>query len=157
MDSNQRSYGNDESILVCKTGSNEYFTESFDLVNVHYKRTIIEEIITTTGFIIKKKLVEQRESEVIESFHSLQSALTDGCDSAHMGDKISFSGKPHLQKEEIAFILPLILYSQLYNIIPEHIYFHCISGVKNVTVGILSPLEENKVITVHCRSNVLIF
>ena len=101
--------------------------------------------------------MKQIRRDVFESFHSLQSALTDGCDYAHLGDRISFSGRYHLQKDEKAFILPLILYTQSYNIIPEHIYFHCISGVKDATIGILSPIEKNKVVTVRCRSDVLIF
>ena len=130
---NQRSYGNDESILVYEVKTNRCVSEIYDSLKVSYGHPIAK------------------------SFHSLQSALTDGCDFAHLGDTISFSGKPHLQKEEMVFILPLINHTDTYNTIPETIYFHCISGVKDATIGILSPLEENKVITVFCRSNVLIF
>ena len=157
MEYNQRSYGNDESILVCEEGSNNYTTKIFDSVSVNYKRTIIEEVPIMTGHLRKTKQIKQIKRNVTESFYSLQSALTDGCDFVHMGDMISFSGKYHLQKDEKAFILPLIIYTQSHNIIPETIYFHCISGVKNATIGILSPLEKNKVITVLCRSDVLIF
>ena len=126
-------------------------------MSVNYKRTIIEEVPIMTGHLRKTKQIKQIKRNVTESFYSLQSALTDGCDYVHMGDMISFSGKYHLQKDEKAFILPLIIYTQSHNIIPETIYFHCISGVKNATIGILSPLEKNKVITVLCRSDVLIF
>ena len=156
MDSNQRSYRNDESILVFETNSNSLKSESFDTLNVVYNKTIVEEK-EKRGYYRRAFEKVQIERNVIERFYSLQSALTDGCDFVHLGDTISFSGMPHLQKEETVFILPLINHTETHNIIPETIYFHCISGVKNVTIGILSPLEENKVITVFCRSDVLIF
>ena len=147
VENNQRSYGNDESILVYEVKTHKYVSEIFDSLKVNY------------------------DQPNARSFYSFQSALTDGCDFVHMGDTLSFSGRPHLQKEETTFILPLINhkksdrvfvlplvnYTLDHNIIPETIYFHCISGVKNATIGILSPLDENKVITVLCRSNVLIF
>ena len=112
MESNQRSYGNDESILVCEAWSYNFTTKIFDSVSVNYKRTIIEEVPVTTGNLRRPNQVKQIRRDVIESFHSLQSALTDGCDYAHLGDRISFSDEYHLQKDEKAFILPLILYTQ---------------------------------------------
>ena len=158
MDSNQRSYRNDESILVFETNSNSLISESFDSLSVIYEKTIVKEQEKREYYRRKIEKV-QIERKVYERYCSLQSALTDGCDFVHLGDTIGFSGMPHLQKDEKVFILPLIdpTETQTHNIIPETIYFHCISGVKNVTLGILSPLEENKAISVHCRSDVLIF
>ena len=157
MDSNQRSYRNDESILVFETNSNSLKSESFDSLNVVYNKTIVEEQEKSGGLFWKTIEKIQIERNVIEKFYSLQSALTDGCDFVHLGDTISFSGIPHLQQEEIVFFLPLIDHNEIHNIIPETIYFHCISGVKDTTIGILLPREKNKIITVLCRSNVLIF
>ena len=155
-ESNDRSYGNDESILVYDTKTHNSTSEMFDSLNVSYKRFEYIYVKESTGWRTKSK-EQRKETEIVECFHSLQSALTDGCDYVHLGDTISFSGKPHLQKEEKVFILPLISHNETHNIIPETIYFHCISGVKDATIGILSPIEKNKVITVFCRSNVLIF
>ena len=108
-----------------ETKSNSLKSESFDSLNVAYKKTIVEEQ-EKRGYYRRTIEKVQIERNVTESFHSLQSALTDGCDFVHLGDKISFSGKPHLQKEEMSFILPLIDHTetQSYNIIPETIYFH---------------------------------
>ena len=99
VENNQRSYGNDESILIYEHGTNQFVSEIFDSLKVYY------------------------DQPNARSFCSLQSALTDGCDYAHMGDTISFSGIPHLQKEETTFILPLINSNeaQTHNIIPETI------------------------------------
>ena len=54
MDSNQRSYANDESILVCEAGSNYFCVEIFDSLSINYKPTIIEEKTTTSGWGIVK-------------------------------------------------------------------------------------------------------
>ena len=142
MEDNQRSYGDDESILVCEAGTNHYLTEIFDSLNVHYERTITDKNTDLYGTISRTRAFRNRRIQ--ESFCSLQSALTDGCDYVHLGDVINFSGNSNDQKSDRVFVLPLVNYTLDHNIIPETIYFHCISGVKNATIGILSPLDKKK-------------
>ena len=151
---NHRSYGPDESVLICEMGTYKYVSDVFDALTINYFKTIEEEITTETKGWFGRK-IETRTRNIVKKYHSLQSALTDGCDSLHIGDKINFDGKPHLQKLNKPFILPLLIHTESHNIVPDTVYFHCISGVKGATIGIVSP--ENQVVTVYCPYDVLIF
>ena len=100
---NHRSYGPDESVLICETGTQKCVSDVFDTLTICYPKTIEEEITTENkGWFGRRggkgRKIEKRTRNIVKKYHSLQSALTDGCDSLHIGDKINFDGKPHLQK-----------------------------------------------------------
>lgn len=114
LDSNpHRHYDNEESILVGYFNkSNEkstLATQSFDSLIIHYfaRREIMEKrkknqnlVQRTMQWFTATDEYEyvSVEKEVTESFYTLASALTDGCEYLYLGDRLCFSGQPHLEK-----------------------------------------------------------
>ena len=126
---NHRSYRADETILVDCEG--EILTVSVESLQIYYN--------TPSGEI---------------GVYSLQSALTDGCLNLHKDDSIRFVAKIG-KDEESNFLLPLVSHDDKYNLVPERLYFYCIDNVKNALVMI--ETSNNRILQVHCTSNVLIF